>query len=431
MAEHNIMREHRFPEGGSSLDPHLLGGSPAVRWQWLRRLLGAQFAADTATYAIVFAAVAVVEEMTSSTMRVAWTILSSTLPGLLFGLVAGVVVDRRDRVMVLVMANALRIAAAGCFVLAVQDVTHPLVLAGIYLSCFALSALAQFISPAQAAIAPRLAGDETTLVRLNSLSSLFALGSQGLGVVVLTPLLLSVSGPAAVGMAGVVLYAVATIIASRLPHRSFSFSPSGRSLSAVWSDLREGWHFIAHNRAVTLATICSVAVSATAILLSALAPGLASRVLGVRVSSIAYMAVPAGVGFGVGLVLLNRRKQRWSQITWVSAGLICFGLSLSCFPFMHQWGWRVIPLLLMGGMGLGLGLALVLVPTRTILQEHPPADMRGRVLATQSTLTNLANTLPLPIAGGLADLIGITNVMFLLAFLLMGMGVASAVHSRA
>lgn len=431
MAEHNISGEAPSLEQGRSLDPHLSGGTPILRWLWLRRLLGAQLAADTATYAIVFAAVAVVEEMTGSTMRVAWTILSSTLPGLLFGLVAGVVVDRRDRVTVLVVANALRIVAAGCFVLAVQDVSHPLVLVGIYVSCFALSALAQFISPAQAAIAPRLAGDETTLIRLNSLSSLFALGSQGLGLVVLTPLLLSVSGPAAVGVAGVVLYAVATIIASRLPHRSVSLSPSGRSLAAVWSDLREGWHFIAHNQPVSLGTTCSVVVSATVILLTALAPGLASRVLGVRVSSIAYMAVPVGVGFGLGLVLLNHWSHRCGQVRWISMGLISFGLSLACFPLLHQWGWRALPILLMSGMGLGLGLALVLVPTRTILQEHPPADMRGRVLATQSTLTNLANTLPLPIAGGLADLIGIANVMFLLALLITGMGVASVVHSRA
>jgi len=82
-------------------------------------------------------------------------------------------------------------------------------------------------------------------------------------------------------------------------------------------------------------------------------------------------------------------------------------------------------------VGLGLGFSLVMIPARAILQEHPPAAMRGRVVAAQLTLANAANTLPLLLAGGLADLIGIRRVLILVALTVLGAAVVSIRHSQA
>lgn len=61
-----------------------------------RRLYLAQFASLTATYAIYFASMALVEEITRSSAQMGLMIFSSTLPGLLFGLLAGVVRTARN-----------------------------------------------------------------------------------------------------------------------------------------------------------------------------------------------------------------------------------------------------------------------------------------------------------------------------------------------
>ena len=72
---------------------------------------------------------------------------------------------------------------------------------------------------------------------------------------------------------------------------------------------------------------------------------------------------------------------------------------------------------------MGLALALVIIPARTVLQERPPAAMRGRVIAAQLALGNAAAVIPLLIGGTLADSLGIQPVMGLLGLLAVGGGV--------
>ena len=69
-----------------------------------------------------------------------------------------------------------------------------------------------------------------------------------------------------------------------------------------------------------------------------------------------------------------------------------------------------------------LALALVIIPARTVLQERPPAALRGRVIAAQLALANAAAVLPLVVGGALADHLGIRPVMGLLSLLAMGAG---------
>ena len=223
-----------------------------------------------------------------------------------------------------------------------------------------------------------------------------------------------------------VLFGVAVVLVSRLPREALPATVvRSRSLADVWTELREGWYLIVHDGPLALATLQLTAVSAAGVLLSMLAPGLAWRMFGARVSDIAYMIVPVGVGFGLGLALVGNWGGRLSRTRWICAGLISFSLSLAILSLVRGWGWWVLPLLVAAAVGIGLGFALVNVPARTILQERPPREMRGRVLATQWTLANAANSLPLPLAGALTDSVGITRMIFLLAICLLGMGIAS------
>lgn len=73
--------------------PRSIPRNKEIRW-----LCGAQFSSLTATYALYLASIALVEDMTHSSTQMGVMLFSSTLPGLLFGLVAGIVVDRRERV---------------------------------------------------------------------------------------------------------------------------------------------------------------------------------------------------------------------------------------------------------------------------------------------------------------------------------------------
>jgi hypothetical protein len=64
----------------------------------------------------------------------------------------------------------------------------------------------------------------------------------------------------------------------------------------------------------------------------------------------------------------------------------------------------------------------VIISARVILQEHPPAEVRGRVIAAQLAMANAVAVLPVLLGGSLADQIGILPVMVLLGLLAIGAG---------
>ena len=396
----------------------------------LRRLCAAQFTSLTATYAIYFASMALVEEITHSSAQMGLMIFSSTLPGLLFGLVAGVVVDRYERVRVMMAANALRVLVALAFTVAIHFFPHIYLLLTIYLTNFCISALAQFLISAEGATVPRLVG-KGKLMAANSFFNVVSLAAQGAGLVVLAPLLLKISGAEAVGLVGAILYLAALVAIAPLPRENMTCRVrQGRRLAEVWAELREGWRYISQDHPVAWATLQLTLTSMLTLLLSTLAPGFVARVLGLEVANAVYMALPVGVGFGLGLALVGQRGELLSKERWISLGFVALSLSLALLAFLSRASGPSLLLLAAVGFGMGLGLALITIPAKTILQERPPAGMRGRVISTQLVLGNAASTLPMPLGGGLADLIGIRKMMLMLACITLWAAAASVHHMR-
>ena len=130
------------------------------------------------------------------------------------------------------------------------------------------------------------------------------------------------------------------------------------------------------------------------------------------------------------MALVGRRGGLLSKERWISLGFIALGLGLAALPFLSRASGPSLLLLAAVGFAIGLGLALITIPAKTILQERPPAGMRGRVISTQLVLGNAASTLPMPLGGGLADLIGIRKVLLILACVTLGAAAASVHRTR-
>jgi len=391
-----------------------------IRW-----LCGAQFSSLTATYALYFASMALVEDMTHSSTQMGVMLFSSTLPGLLFGLIAGIVVDRQERVGVVVTCNAARALVAFGFLSAVHLLPLHWLLITIYLTNFTLSALTQFVISAEAATLPRFATGEE-LLSANSLFNLSSLAAQGAGLVVLAPLLLKLGGAQGVAFVAAFLYLCALWMIGCVPRgEAYGLGKGDRTFGGIWRDLRRGWSLIRYDHALWLVTLQLTLISTVTLVLAMLAPGLVSREMGMRVEDAAYAAVPTGVGFGLGLALIGRRGGHCDKQSWINAGLISVAVSLGTFPLLK--GLRGVSTLVFLGASLclGAGLALVLIPAKTLLQERPPASMRGRVISTQLVLSNASTTLPMPLIGGVADLIGVRRVILLLALAVLWAAVAS------
>ena len=79
-------------------------------------------------------------------------------------------------------------------------------------------------------------------------------------------------------------------------------------------------------------------------------------------------------------------------------------------------GLSILVLLTMAFAGpMGFAYALVNAPAQTVLHERAPAEMRGRVFAAQVVLANAVGILPLIAAGSIADIYGVSPVLFAIA----------------
>ncbi len=79
----------------------------------------------------------------------------------------------------------------------------------------------------------------------------------------------------------------------------------------------------------------------------------------------------------------------------------------------------VVTQVVIGVVAFGLGLAnsFITVPAQTVLQEHAPPAIRARVFSAFYTISNAILIVPLLLAGGLTDLIGVVQTIVLISVL--------------
>jgi MFS family permease len=426
-------------KGMSARSLEVKEASSLLRNGQFRRLWAAQFSAVMMYYSLTLAGAVVAEELTQSSAQIGLVILSSILPAFLASLVCGAVVDRWGRVQVLIFAKVVRIVTALAFWMGTQALPIGLALATVYTANVVGATFTQFAISAELSLLPDLV-DEERLLSANALIQLSTLVAQGLGIVALGPLVIKLVGAPTLGLVGAALCVFALVLIMGLPRDRTSPARSTAVesiLADLGADLQTGWRTITRDRVLRLVAVQLTLASALLMVLLSVVPGLTSRYLGLGVEDAPFLILPGGLGFVLGSILLGRWEGRFSRPGWIALGLTCLGLSLGllgvlggragqadlqdAIPFAM---WLILPLLL----GLGLAMAMVIVPARTVLQERPPASMRGRVIAAQLALANAVAVLPLLLGGSLADHLGIQPVMTVLSLLAFGGGAVGLHH---
>lgn len=393
-----------------------------------RRLWAAQFSTITVVYGLTLAGAVLVEERTQSSTQTGLVILSAILPAFLASLVSGAVVDRWGRRRTLVASHLARALIGLTFWAGTRQISPALALTTVYAVNVTGAIFAQFALPAELAMLPDLVG-RARLVSANALLQLSVLAAEGLGIIVLSPLIIKLFGVPAMGLvgAGLCLLGVALVVA--LP-KELDLTPAERQerKGVGWKklagDLQAGWLTIARDRLLSLVAIQATLAATLLLVLLSLIPGLMSRHLELGVEYAPLLILPGGLGFVLGTFLMSRWERRLSRPAWIAIGLTGLGAGVGVLSVSaSQAGrlWLILPLIFV----IGIALALVIVSARVVLQERPPAEMRGRVIAAQLALANAAAVLPLLLGGSLADHLGIRPVMGLLGLLAVGAGAVS------
>jgi MFS family permease len=389
-----------------------------------RRLWIAQFSTVAVIYSLSLSGAALVEEQTHSSTQIGLVILSSILPAFLGSVISGAVVDRFGRKRVLLASHMARALVSLTFWAGTLFLSPSLALVTVYLVNVAVATFTQFATPAELAMLPDLVGSRH-LVSANALFQISMLAAEGLGIIVMSPLLIKVFGPPSVGLVGAALCLLGVALVSTLPkYRSPATQPSdGRSSwKDLASDFRAGWLVISQDRLLRLVTIQATLAAALLLVLLSLLPGLLSRHLGLEVADAPILILPGGLGFVLGSIGISRWGNQLSRPATIAIGLLGLGTSvglLGAASGQSSQLWLILPVIL----GMGVMLALVIITARVVLQEHPPAEMRGRVIAAQLAMANAVAVLPLLLGGSLADQIGIRPVMGLLGLLAIAAGV--------
>jgi MFS family permease len=400
-----------------------------------------------------FVLIAKVFLTTSSSLAVSGLILAIGVPALVFGLFAGVYVDRWNKKWVLVATNAIRALA----VLGYLFYSDSLI--WLYLVTFLVASVTQFFAPAEAATIPSLVSPKR-LISANSLFLFTLYGSFIAGYSIAGPIQHLFGEDAPIWIAAAA-YAVATLLTLFLPslpakkvHRLFfGVSRQVRGLRhELFEGLREIRGDVRISRPILFLTLSQTIIG----VIITLMPAFSEEVLRISVRDASYILVaPAGAGMVLGAVLMGRLSRRFNPFRLVGSGVALAGVALVLAalsrggqrlfqaelaePHSHliTQGFlsleRIFSLLIAVGVAiflLGVASSIVTITAQTLLQRHTPERIRGRVFATLNVLVNVAATIPLLAAGALADSTSVVFVFLAIGFLVSFWGLYELWRSR-
>ncbi len=358
---------------------------------------------------------------THSAVAVSMVFVAATIPNLLFGPLAGVLVDRWDQKRVMIGSDVLR--AAIVLLMPPAVVLNVLL---VYPLVFLLTTVSVFFRPARNAVVPRLVADDE-LVTANSATWL----GETIADVVGYPLAGVFVGflGSALSMAfwvdsATYLVSAALIVVTTIPSlvRSASAAPIP-GVAGLWADLLAGWRFLRHEPVLRANTLQAIVGQFTIGASVALTPIYAERILapgGIEAST-AYAFIETSVGIGnlLGGFAIGLVGARIARGRMVILGYVAYGLG-------------VVALGLTGNVALALGLAfgmgianmVFVIPTQTLFQERTPPEMMGRVLSFRFSAVFGSMTLAMAVSGLLGEALGVAAVFVTFGLLTMAAGLA-------
>src|SRR5205807_1464168 len=290
---------------------------------------GAQILSQVAANAVTSALIILVAEITHSNTSSSFLILLAVLPAILFGIAGGVIVDRSDRRLVLIITNALRAAAVVPLLLFGTGLTV------VYLVNFLVATVTIFFVPAEAALLPKIVGHRFLMVA-NSLFTFTFNGAFLVGFIILAPIVVSLFGYEILWVLIAFMFAAASILCVTLPRappasEHLSRRVAEMAVAQTATGITEAFHYLRQAPIVTWSLIYIALTYTLVAVAGALAPGFVREVLRVGERNVVIIVAPAGVGVIAGLGVLNAIGRRWPRPNAIGTGLI---VALSALLFL-------------------------------------------------------------------------------------------------
>lgn len=396
---------------------------------------------------VIYGLIVIILQATSSNTAVSFLILTFLGPAVLFSAVAGVYVDRLDKRLVLVVTNLLR---AGAFVL--------LFLAGDFLPVIlvlnvVISTITVFFGPAEAAMIPSLV-PRRQLISANGVFILTLNAAFAVGFALLGPIFVTLFGAPALILIVAVCYLIAAAFCWTLPPAPPVAATGGAGSRSVAEDaeqamgstlgqLREGIAFIRLNPRISWSLVYLGIAASLVGVLGVLGPDFATDSLGLEPKDFAVVILPLGFGIVMGILLLNSFGHLAPRRRIIEGGLVSLGILLVLMAGAGPLSrllqsaeaaaglisladfTSLLVIVVFIALVAGIAYAFVAIPSQTQLQEDIPEDVRGRVFGVLNMLVSVASFAPIIVVGPVSDIVGTTNVLFVVAGAIAVSGVVS------
>lgn len=402
-----------------------------------RLIWSAQVASQLADKFLMFALLILTYSISRASTYSAALFLAYTLPSVLLSPLAGVYADRHDKKVLMLGTNAVRGALILLIPLSQQIPYFQHVAWHLFLIVFLFASVGQFFAPAEAAAIPHIVSKDELMIATSMFTTtvivtlLFAVPLSTLAV-----RFLGVNSPYWIA-AG--LFLLAAVLISVVRADLHVARGNGGSTSAnrdLLYELREGIGYITRRPLVRFAVI-QLSLTITVIFsVYVLAPGYMSRVLHLRVTDVYLFLAPAVVGMLAVAFYLGQYGRHYRRSRLLIGGLLSAGVTLvliAVLPYLLERlsiGWLLVWFPVVFGFIGGMEFGMLFVPAFTVLQETTEAELRGRIFGAMFTVVNAAVAIPILLAGGLADLFGVTRVIFGMGIILVASGVVSLLSSR-
>jgi len=416
------------------------GFRTVLRFTAFRNIWFAQLAAQLADKFLLFSLIILAFKISGGSTPVAITLLTYTVPAVLFAPPAGVIADRLNRKQIMMWSNFGRAGAVALIPIAAlvpglkDDFLHLLLITLIF------SSVGQLFAPAEAAVIPTIL-PRSALITANSMALLTMVLTLVVGGA-LAPILSRIDLYTPYWVAAVLLAVAGTLIfASDIPRLQRTTEPpmaeSRNRFHRMLIDIKEGLDALRASRGLMLAFgQVSIAVLVLFMLFT-LAPAYVSHVIGIAAQDSYVILGPATGGAILSAVLLGQFLRHVDRSHILIGSLIANGVTLLALAAVPQAMVQVPDLRVHAritgavfSLLLGIEFGAIMIPAVTYLMESTTDELRGRIFALLYMVINGVTAIPVLAAAALSDLIGTAHVIGGLGVLLIGGAVTLATAGR-
>ncbi|HSW87988.1 MAG TPA: MFS transporter [Candidatus Saccharimonadales bacterium] len=369
-----------------------------------------------------FILIIVAYQLTNSNSAVSGIVLAFTIPAVIFGLLAGIYVDRWDKKKVLFATNFFR--ACLLVVLAIFHENIPI----LYTLTFAVSTITQFFIPAETPIIPLVVKKEL-LYSANALFGIALYGAVLIAYGLSGPFLLFFQ-PITAFLFLAVFFGIAAlcIFFVREPRLQALKNTSKKSVS-MKREIKETFSHILKTKEVYSSFILLIVIQILILIVSVLGPGYARNILNIQIAEFPLLFVtPAAIGMVLGAVVLTNYFHNYPKYKSARLGLFLsafavmllpYGSRVTARPIVHTinaylpkiLNINILHIMVFLAFLMGIAIALIFVPSNTIIQEKTTDELRGKIYGTLNAVVSLCSILPVVLVGSFADVFGVGAVL--------------------